>query len=238
MDLGGEHGAALGLIAATAAGACWAARRRPGSWVVPFAAALGALIVVSELAWLGHLAATGRWTPATGLPLHICDAATFLAAAALWLRRQALVELTYFWAFAGTLQALLTPDLPGTFPSWLYFQYYAAHGGIVVAAALLVVGLRISPRPGAVPRAFLLTVAFAAVAGGADALFGANYMYLRQPPSVASLLDVMGPWPWYIVSGAALTAAFFLLLYAPFWLLRRRGTVAPPGTAPDIRTLA
>lgn len=219
---GGEHWAALGVIAAVAAALSWAARRRPGRWVTAVAIGLGALIVCAEMSWLASLVMDGAWTPATGLPLHICDAATFLTAAALWTRRQALTELTYFWAFAGTLQALLTPEMPEPFPHWLYLQYYVAHGGIVVAAALLVGGLRLAPRPGAVPRALLLTAAFTVVAGAADVALGANYMYLRQPPSVRSLLDLMGPWPWYIATGTLLAAVFFLVLYAPFWLTRRR----------------
>ena len=32
----------------------------------------------------------------------------------------------------------------------------------------------------------------------------------------ASLLDVMGPWPWYIASAAALAPALFWLLDRPF----------------------
>src|SRR5262245_17861274 len=163
FDLTAEHLAALAVIAAAGAALCLAARRRPGAWIGPTAAALGVGLVLSEATWIAWLMAGRAWTPAIGLPLHICDAATGLGAAALWTRRRVLVELLYFWAGAGTLQALVTPDLPQRFPHVLYFQYYAAHGGIVVAAALLVWGLGISPGRGAVGRALLLTVAYVAV---------------------------------------------------------------------------
>src|SRR5207244_4428476 len=116
------------------------------------------------------------------------------------------VELLWFWAFAGTLQALLTPDLAQTFPGFFFWAYFVEHGGVVVAAAFLVLGFGLAPRPGAASRAFLLTLAFAAAAGMADALSGGNYMYLRGKSAHGSLLDYMGPWPWYIVSGAALGA--------------------------------
>jgi uncharacterized membrane protein YwaF len=59
------------------------------------------------------------WTPATCLPPQLCDAATFLAAAALWTRRRATVELLWFLALAGTPQALLTPDVRERFPGFL-----------------------------------------------------------------------------------------------------------------------
>ena len=67
---------------------------------------------------------------------------------------------------------------------------------------MLVVGRRITPRPGAVRRAFAATLAVAAAAATANLLTGGNYMWLREKPEAASLLDFMGPWPWYIVSAA------------------------------------
>src|SRR5206468_2817543 len=83
-----------------------------------------------EVSWWVYLLAGG--VPgselAYSLPLQLCDAAIFVAAAALWTRRQVLVEVTYFWGLAGTIQALLTPGLPQHFPSYPYVQYYIALG--------------------------------------------------------------------------------------------------------------
>ena len=228
FDLTGEHLAALAVIAAAGAALCLAARRWPGPWIGPATAGLGVGLVLSETVWIAWLLAGRAWTPAVGLPLHICDAATGLGAAALWTRRRVLVELLYFWAGAGTLQALVTPDLPQHFPSILYFQYYAAHGGIVVAALLLVWGLRITPGRGAVGRALLLTIAYVAVVGAVDAVTGGDYIYLRRPPSAPTLLDLMGPWPWYLAAAGALGVVLFVLLDAPFQLARRAAAL-PPG---------
>jgi len=216
LDLTPEHVAALLVAALAALALCAVARRWPGRRAAAAAVALGAATAGAETVWIAWLVARGAWTPAIGLPLHLCDAAAFLAAAALWTRRRALVELLWFWAMAGTVQALLTPDVPGRFPDLLWFQYYAAHGGIVVAALVLVVGFRIAPRPGAWARALLLTAAYAAAVGAVDALTGGDYLYLRRPPAHPSLLDAMGPWPWYLASSAALAIALFPLLQAPF----------------------
>jgi hypothetical integral membrane protein (TIGR02206 family) len=117
---------------------------------------------------------------------------------------------------------LLTPDLRDHFPSFPYLQFYATHDLVVLAALFLVIGLGLQPRQGAVPRIFLLTLAFAGVVGLVDLTTGGNYMYLRQVPAHGSLLSVMGPWPWYIGVGALLTLLALTVLHAPFSIWRRR----------------
>jgi hypothetical integral membrane protein (TIGR02206 family) len=65
----------------------------------------------------------------------------------------------------------------------------------------------------------LATAAWASVAAIGNAITGGNYMFLSEKPQTASLLDYMGPWPWYIISSALLALALFKLLDLPF---RRR----------------
>ena len=216
----GEHLAALVVIAAAAPALVVAARRSPGAWLK----VLALVLAVDEVSWWVYLALGGglHGERAQPLPLQLCDAAVLVAAAALWTRAQLLVEVTYFWALAGTLQALLTPDLPHDFPSYPYFQYYLAHGGTVAAALILVVGLRITPRRWAVVRVAAITVAYTALVFVADTLTGADYMFLRGKPDTPSLLDYLGPWPWYLVSAAGVAALLFAVLDAPFRLLERR----------------
>jgi uncharacterized membrane protein YwaF len=63
--------------------------------------------------------------------------------------------------------------------------------------------------------------AWACVDGAFDWIFSTNYMYLRQRPVNASLLSIMGSWPWYILAGEGVALIFFLLLYLPFWIGNR-----------------
>ena len=49
-------------------------------------------------------------------------------------------------------------------------------------------------------------------------------MFLRPSPRADSLLDLMGPWPWYIAAAAALALALFWLLDRPFDGRRRAPT--------------
>ena len=218
---GAEHLLALAVVAVLIATQTAVARRWPGPWLLPFLAALGGVLLVAEATWWVYLAVRGMWTPAAGLPLQLCDAGALVVVAALWWRRPLLVELSWFWGLAGSVQALLTPDLPQHFPEWWFFQYYLVHGAIVSSAILLVIALGAVPRPGSVRRVFLLTLAYAVLVGVIDQVTGGDYMYLRRPPPVHTLLDLMGPWPWYLVSGAALAVGLFWLLDAPFRAHRR-----------------
>ena len=217
-----EHVLPLALLVVVAVPLCVAARRASGRWIDAVAVIIALTIVVAELSWQPYVVAKGTWSAAASLPVQLCDVAGFVAAAALLWRQLVLVEVAYFWGLGGTLQAVLTPDLKDHFPSFPYLQFYVTHDLVILAALFLVFGLALQPRPGAVRRIFVLTVAFAIVVGLIDLATGGNYMYLRQVPVSGSLLDLMGPWPWYIAAGAVLTLVVLAILDAPFRLSRLR----------------
>jgi hypothetical integral membrane protein (TIGR02206 family) len=223
-----EHLLTLSVIAAVLVGVTTAARLRPGRWTVAARRALAVLLVVNESSWWAWLALHGSYSLSYALPLQLCDIACFVAATALWTGSPLLVELTYFWGIAGTANGLVTPDLADHFPGYLYFQYFIAHGAIVCAALLLVVGLRITPRPLAALRVYALTVVVLVADGAVDAATGGNYLYLRHAPGVHSLLDLFGPWPWYVLGASALALVVFVVLDLPFTLGRRARRRLPP----------
>jgi hypothetical integral membrane protein (TIGR02206 family) len=216
------HLAALGALALTAGAAVWAARGHPGRWMTP-AARILALVIFAG--WAGEYVADvvlGTWTLQYSLPVQLTDAVSAASIMALWSRRMLVVELAYFWSLTASLQAALTPDLSATFPSVYYFTYFTYHVGAIVAACFLVFGCRLYPRPGAVWRVFAATLAFSAIAAVADILTGGNYMYLREKPVHSSLLNLMGPWPWYIPETIVLALALlFAVKLLTDWARRR-----------------
>lgn len=227
-----EHlGGVAGILIATAA-LTVAARLRPGRWITFVSRALAVVIAFTEPSYWVQEAIHGTWSAQYDLPLQLSNASEFVSAAALWWRKPFLVELTYFWGFGAVIQALLTPDFREHFPDPAYFRFYVAHGGVLVAAVFLTVGLRITPRPGAPLRVFLATILFTAVVGLADVVTNGNYMYLRQKPIAGTLLNFMGPWPWYIGTGLILAVVFLAVLNAPFWIARRRVGAIPSTSDP------
>jgi hypothetical integral membrane protein (TIGR02206 family) len=158
--------ASILIAAVVGAALCLIARRRPGRGAHAAAFALGLVLIGEQVSWQVGFALHHDWTVQNSLPLDLCDFTCLVATAACWSRIPLCVELTYFWAFAGTLQAIITPDVETPFPHLAFINYVVEHEAIVVAAVFLVVGLRAAPRPAAVARVFALTVAYAA-AGGA-----------------------------------------------------------------------
>jgi hypothetical integral membrane protein (TIGR02206 family) len=150
------------------------------------------------------------------LPLELCDAALVLAFIGLAWPRRPVVEILYFWAGSGSALAMLTPELPWGFPRWEFFVFFGLHGLVLVAALVLVFGVGLRPRPGAPWRAFLATLALAALAGTANGILDMNFMFLRWKPHASTPLDWMGPWPVYIGVGALVAVALFHLLALPF----------------------
>ena len=165
--------------------------------------------------------ARGTWDVQRHLPLHLTDVVTLVSVLALWTGRWRLVELTYFWALTASVQAVLTPNLTADSAPIFVFTFFVTHGGAIVAAILLVFGRGIVPPAGAVRRVFGATLVVAAVAAIGNLATGGNYMFLREKPDTASLLDVMGPWPVYIAVAGAVGLALFALLDLP--LKSRRG---------------
>jgi hypothetical integral membrane protein (TIGR02206 family) len=227
-----EHVLTVVISATAIAALVIAARIRPGAWTVPAAYALAILIAGNELSWWVWESQHGGFNVQNDLPLHLCDVAAFVSAAALVTRRPMLVELTYFWGIAGTANGVLTPDIGDHFPSYQFLQYFIQHAAIPGAALFLVVGLRIYPRPWAAVRVFAFSVGLLLFDAFANLITDGNYLFLRTVPPGNNVLDLFGTWPWYIVGGAVLAAIVFAALDLPFRLGGMRRQAPLPEEVP------
>lgn len=186
---------------------------------------LAALLVGNRIFRLVLLRRDGELTLETAAPMHLCDWAAIAAVITLVYPNQRTYELCYFWALAGTLQALLTPDLSHQFPDARFMSFFISHGGVVAAALYLTLCRGMRPVPMSIPRTLMWSTAYLAAAMATNAMLETNFGYLRMKPAHPSMLDVMAPWPFYIAQLAVLAVALTLFFYAPFFLvdrLRRR----------------
>ena len=161
------------------------------------------------------------------LPMHFCDVVSILLGVTLIRPRQRCAELGYLWGLSGTVQGLLTPSLKHGWGSPEYWTFFAQHGGVPVAALALVFGAGLRPQPGALGRAMVWAWGYMAVISRFNWLLGTNYGYFSAPPDGRSLLDYMGPWPWYLLTLQAVAVLLFSLLLLPF---RKRSSPNRPHT--------
>ncbi len=185
--------------------------------------ALAALLVVNELAFHAWNIATGQWTIQTMLPFHLCSVLVWLSAAMLLTKSYAIYEYAYFLGIAGALQALLTPDagIYG-FPHFRAFQTFISHGSIILAALFMTLVEGYRPTWKSVRHVLVGMNVYMAVIFVLNQLIGSNYLFIAHKPATASLIDVLGPWPWYILALEAIGILLCLLLYLPYALKDRR----------------
>ncbi|MGD0734660.1 MAG: TIGR02206 family membrane protein [Terracidiphilus sp.] len=213
--LGPAHLAILGAVPILAGLLAYAqSKLAPGSRSLRFG--LAYFILLDAAVYYGYMIAHDQLTFPDHLPLELCDASLCLIIIALFTLNKTVFDLAYYGALAGATMALLTPNLWEPFPSFSTIQFFVDHGLIVAAALYLAWSRQARPRKGSVLRAMVAVNIYAACVGAFDYFYKTDYMYLRAKPPNASLLDVLGPWPWYIAAAEGVACFVFLLLYLPF----------------------
>lgn len=157
------------------------------------------------------------------VPLHISDLVPLVTAYALFSRSQWAYALTYYWGLVLSTQALVTPALTGPdFPHLNFLFFWGSHLLVVWAAVYLTWGLGMRPGWGSYRITIAITAGWAAVTMSFNALAGTNYGFLNRKPETVSVLDLLGPWPWYLLALAAMLLAVWALLTWP-WVRHRDG---------------
>ncbi len=159
------------------------------------------------------------------LPLHLCDVATLTAGFALWTRRPLLCALTYFWGLAATMQALLTPAITVGFPHMAFVMFFVQHFAIVATALYLPLVEGWRPRQPlwlAPLEIYGWSVAYLVFAMTINKLLGTNFGFASRPPDNPSLIDHLGPWPWYLGWMLGIALILYYLLALPFMRIRKK----------------
>lgn len=162
------------------------------------------------------------------MPFQLCSLMLVVSALLLVTNRNNLYDAVFFLGSMGALQAILTPNLDETFPHFRYFHFFTAHIGIIGAAFFITAVERYRPSFRSVLRAFVWLHVLAIPAAVVNIVSGTtNFMFLARKPGTASLLDLLAPWPRYLLQLEVIAFAIFVLLYAvvrllDHWFSRRR----------------
>lgn len=164
----------------------------------------------------------GQFDFGTSLPIQLCDLAWMATAVALWTHHRFPVALTYFWGLVLTTQGILTPALDSGFPSPKFVAFWGMHLLIVWAAVYLTFGLRLTVRWRDYATTVATTAVWAALVYAFDLATDTNYGFLVRKPE-SSVLDHLGPWPWYVLAEIAILATVWALMTWPWHRGRDRG---------------
>jgi hypothetical integral membrane protein (TIGR02206 family) len=228
---GWSHAGAVAVLVAVTAALVVVGRRYRGSPVERrlsqgLAGVFAAFLVPVQAYYL----LPGQGEIKHALPLQLCDLATMCAVWALWTHSSTAFALTYFWGLTLTAQAFVSPELTAPdFPSLPFMSFFGMHSLVLWTAIFLTWGVGLRPDWRSYRTAVLVTVGWGVVMFGFNQAAGTNYGFLTAKPLAASLLDVLGPWPWYLLSELVLGAAAWALITWPW--VRRRSPQRTPTTA-------
>ena len=189
---------------------------------------LAFMLIVSEMSYYWRLVGVPALNPnpIDNLPITVCGWVVVFCSFLMIGKSQTLYDISYFWAFSGTIFVLITPTvITYTGPTrFRYYQFWAEHtlGYVAIFYMTFVHGMR--PRVKSAVKAYIAMVILAAIAYFANTLLGpgANYLFMAKPEDTPSILDILPPnfALRLLVMAVAVTAMYFVA-YLP-WLLKDR----------------
>jgi len=163
----------------------------------------------------------GNFNPQEDLPLHLCS---FLALVVPFLsvtKKFLYYEIFFFLILAGTLQSLITPD-ESNYLNFPFFRYWFVHAGLVIFMFYATFIYKMKPTLRSVGKSFLGMQIYMLLMFVLNYFLDSNYFYTNRKPNAATALDFFGDWPQYIFVVEVLVIPYFLLIYLPFYLTRKK----------------
>ena len=191
-------------------------------------------MIVSEMSYFWRLVGVESLNanPVDHLPITVCGWSIVFCSYLVIGKSQTLFDIAYFWLFAGTIFALITPGavLATTGPTrYRYYQFWVEHtfGYITIFYMMFVHKMR--PTVKSAVKSYCALAILAIIAYGANSILGpgANYLFMAKPEDTPSILDILPPIfaVRVLIMAAAITLLFFLA-YLPWLLKDRRAKLA------------
>ncbi|MGA7192108.1 MAG: TIGR02206 family membrane protein [Anaerolineales bacterium] len=177
------------------------------------------ILWTAEISWHIWNIYWGYWSDQFMLPLNVCSVLIWLSGFMLIFKNRPIYEFAYFLGIAACVNYLLTPDLGiYGFPTYRFIQTFISHGGVVTAAVYMTVVEGFRPTWKSFWRVLAGTNIYMLAIYFINTALGSNYLLMNGKPTTASMLDLMPPWPYYIIYLELIGIVIFLLLYLPFMI--------------------
>lgn len=155
------------------------------------------------------------------LPLHLCSFLGLTAPLLSLTKKIVYYEVFFFLILAGTLQSVITPD-QYNYLNFPFFRYWFVHAGLVIFMMYATFVYKMRPTLKSVWKSFLGMQVYMLLMFVLNYFLGSNYFYTNRKPDAATLLDLFGDWPQYVFVVELIVIPYFLLIYLPFYLTRKK----------------
>lgn len=173
-------------------------------------------LLVMEVAYHLVLVQEKTWSLSESLPLHLCSLTLLCSIILLWTGNKRFYDFVFYAGMGGALQAVLTPSILVNFPDFKFIQFFYVHIGIILTAFYILWVKGYKPTfKGLIKTMVILNIIFPFIFV-LNILIQGNYMFLREKPINGSLLDFIGPYPWYILSMEVVAFTLFLITWLVF----------------------
>jgi len=189
---------------------------------------LAFLLILSEMSYYWRLVGMPSLGPnaVDHLPITVCGWAVVFCSYMVIGKNQMLFDISYFWLFAGSVFALITPAvISHTGPTrFRYYQFWAEHTLGYVAIFYMIFVHNMRPTVKSAVRSYIALFVLAVIAYGVNIMIpGANYLFLARPEAAPSVLDILPPnFLLRTLIMAAVITALYGAAYLPWYLKDRK----------------
>ncbi len=146
-------------------------------------------------------------------PLHLCELGFLIGPFFIFFQLDYLVAAWMPWAILGSLNAMLTPNISVNPNKFRYWTYYISHCILAYLPAYHLLELNIYPTYEIALYSFVIVVPLALLIGIYNSVFKTDFMFIaynHDPrPEQKTLLSLLGPAPYYILSLIVLTSIIY-----------------------------
>lgn len=194
-----------------------------------FRYAIGFIMIISEMAYYWRLVGIPELetSPEANLPIAVCGWLVIFGTFMIVGKNQYLFDICYFWAFSGTVFALLTPTVlnfagPTRFR---FYQFWTEHLIGYIGIFYLIFVHKMRPYKKSILHSYIWFAILAVVAYVANVIIGngANYLFLARPEAAPSVLDILPPnfFIRTLIMASVITVLHFAA-YLPWYLIDRK----------------
>ena len=182
-------------------------------------------LIIAEMSYYWRLVGMPSLgpNPIDHLPITVCGWIAIFCSYMLIGKNQTLFDVSYFWLFAGSIFALITPTvITYTGPTrFRFYQFWVEHTFTFISIFYMIFIHKMRPNIKSMIKAYTGLFVLAVIAYSANQMLGpgANYLFMAKPESTPSILDILPPnFALRLVIMASVITLLFGVAYLPWYL--------------------